>query len=187
MPVPFSPFRTKSRGFDPYAETPRGQSEPKSPPLSPLGAGGPPQEEHDLKPPEPPQLVLPSLLSRRMSSIVQVPYRLYICLINKCFGKTKKPPALHADTPCRMLLTTAYNDAEHLKCEHIRRRYGSVRLPCCNSETRSVCKNVYVSQENEQHCPGSVGCRQLAVQEQETLYASMHVWEPLGTTWHPSM
>ena len=73
MPVPFSPFRTKSRGFDPYAETPDGQSQPNSPPLSPTGDGGAaPQEEHDLKPPEPPQLVLPSLLSRRMNSIVQV-------------------------------------------------------------------------------------------------------------------
>ncbi len=59
MPVPFSPFRRNSgMGFDPDNK------------VSPAGVN-PPQDEGAprLEPPEPPQLVLPSL-SKRLSSIV---------------------------------------------------------------------------------------------------------------------
>ena len=58
-------------GFDPYAETPRGGGGPQSPQGS-LPAVSPNQDETlRLEPPEPPQLVLPSL-ARRLSSIVKL-------------------------------------------------------------------------------------------------------------------
>ena len=71
LPVPFSPFRRNSgTGFDPYAETPREGRPPHSPLGSaPSGAGHQDDAPH-LEPPEPPQLVLPSL-ARRLSSIVK--------------------------------------------------------------------------------------------------------------------
>lgn len=58
-------------GFDPYAETPRGGGGPQSPQGS-LPSASPNQDETlHLEPPEPPQLVLPSL-ARRLSSIVKL-------------------------------------------------------------------------------------------------------------------
>jgi len=71
LPVPFSPFRRNSgTGFDPYAETPREGRPPRSPQgNAPSGAGHQDDAPH-LEPPEPPQLVLPSL-ARRLSSIVK--------------------------------------------------------------------------------------------------------------------
>lgn len=66
LPVPFSPFRRNSgMAFDPDSHDAKG-----SPPLSPA-SGVNPQDNGGprLEPPEPPQLVLPSL-SKRLSSIV---------------------------------------------------------------------------------------------------------------------
>ena len=66
MPVPFSPFRRNSgAGFEPDPQAAQG-----SPPVSPNSGITPADDAGPrLEPPEPPQLVLPSL-SKRLSSIV---------------------------------------------------------------------------------------------------------------------
>ena len=70
LPVPFSPFRRHSGvGFDPEAHAAAGPRQ--SPPGSPPSGANPQNDDAPrLEPPEPPQLVLPSL-SKRLSSIVK--------------------------------------------------------------------------------------------------------------------
>ena len=71
LPVPFAPFRSRSgTGFDPYAETPREGTHQALSSHPPSGAHQESDRGLHLVPPEPPQLVLPSL-ARRLSSIVK--------------------------------------------------------------------------------------------------------------------
>ena len=80
MPVPFSPFRRNSgAGFEPEPPADRG-----SPPVSPNSRVIPQDDAAPrLEPPEPPQLVLPSL-SKRLSSIVSQQVR--VSCIGEPFG-----------------------------------------------------------------------------------------------------